>query len=80
MVLAGAIQDFYNFLTAPWTVSNIYTHVAKAKSCANHMQHIRHKSSHRVSLPITNQPIWNRFKAYHFKILQDNMESLLTEL
>ena len=37
--LQGAIQDFYNLLTAPPTVSNMYTQVAHAHSCANHMQH-----------------------------------------
>ena len=36
--LKGAIQDFYNLLTAPRTVSNTYTQMASAQSCAN-IQH-----------------------------------------
>ena len=36
----SAIQDFYNSLTAPWPVSNMYTQVARAqiihKLCATH--------------------------------------------
>ena len=31
---------FYNLLTAPRTVSNTYDQVARAQSCANHVQHI----------------------------------------
>ena len=34
----GAIV--YNLLTAPRTVSNAYAQVARAQSCANHVQHI----------------------------------------
>ena len=30
----------YNFLTALRTVSNTYLQVARAKSCANHLQHV----------------------------------------
>ena len=33
-------EIFYNFLTARWTVSNMYAQVAKAQSCANHLQYI----------------------------------------
>ena len=29
-----------NILTAPRTVSNMFTQVAEAQSCANHMQHV----------------------------------------
>ena len=32
----------YNLLTAPQTVSNTYAQVARAQSCANHVQHIEH--------------------------------------
>ena len=35
---------FYNFLTAPRTVSNTYAQVARAKSCANHVQHFERLS------------------------------------
>ena len=35
---------FYNLLTAPRTVSNTYARVARAQSCANHVQHIRRLS------------------------------------
>ena len=37
----GATQDFYNVLAAPQTVSNAYVQVARAQSCANHVQHHR---------------------------------------
>ena len=40
IALKGAILDFYNLLTVPWSVSNTYAQVAMAQSCANHMQHI----------------------------------------
>ena len=36
----SAIRDFYSLLTAPRTVSNTYVPVARAQSCANHVQHI----------------------------------------
>ena len=36
---------FHNLLTAPQTVSNTYSHVVRAQSCANHVQHIKHSSS-----------------------------------
>ena len=32
----GASRDFYNLLTAPWTVFNMYAQVAKVQSCATH--------------------------------------------
>ena len=32
---------FYHLLTAPRTVSNTYAQVARAQSCANHVQHIQ---------------------------------------
>ena len=48
IALKGAVQDFYNLLTALRTVSNTYIRVARAKSCANHMQHIEHLSCANV--------------------------------
>ena len=46
MIIASksAILDFSNLLTAPPTVSNTYTQVARAQSCANHVQHIERLS------------------------------------
>ena len=38
MALKGGIGDFYSLLTVPRTVSNTYTHMARAWSWANHMQ------------------------------------------
>ena len=35
---------FYNLLTAPRTVSNMYAKVAWAQSCAKHVQHIERLS------------------------------------
>ena len=41
IALKGAIRDFfYNLLTAPRTVSNMYAQVARAQLCANHVPHI----------------------------------------
>ena len=42
----GANRDFFfnNLLTAPQTVPNTYTEVAKAQSYANHVQYIRRSS------------------------------------
>ena len=39
IALKGSVEDFYDLLTAPQTVSNTCTQVARAQSCANHMQH-----------------------------------------
>ena len=39
--LKGAIEDFYNLLSAPHTVSNTYALVARTQLCANHVQHIK---------------------------------------
>ena len=48
----GTILDlFYNFLTAPRTVSNMYTQVAQAQSCANHVQHIERLSRATCYMP-----------------------------
>ena len=35
---------FYNFLTAPRTVSNTYAQVPQAQSCANYVKHIERLS------------------------------------
>ena len=49
----GAIRDFfYNLLTAPRTVSNMYTQVSRAQSCANHVQHIERLSRATCSVPL----------------------------
>ena len=40
IALKGAFQDFYSLLTALQTVSNTHAHVARAQSCAMHVQHI----------------------------------------
>ena len=46
IIIAFKVQFeiFYNLLTAPWTISNMYAQVARAQSCANHMQHIERLS------------------------------------
>ena len=44
IALKGTIRGFYNLLTTPRTVSNTHTQVARAKSCANHVQHIQRLS------------------------------------
>ena len=44
---------FYNFLIAPRTVSNTYAQVARAQSCANHVQHIERLSRASVMLRAT---------------------------
>ena len=49
----GTIRDFYNLLTAPRTVSNTYAQVARAQSCANHVQHIERLSHASVKLRVT---------------------------
>ena len=49
----GAIRDFFNLLTAPRTVSNMYTQVARVQSCANHVQHIERLSRASVMLRAT---------------------------
>ena len=44
IALKGAIRDFYSLLTAPQTVSNTYTQVARAQSSAIQVQYIEHLS------------------------------------
>ena len=43
---------FYNLLTAPRTVSNTYTQVARAQSCANHVQHTDRSSRATCRVPL----------------------------
>ena len=52
IALKGANRDFYNLLTAPRTVSNTYAQVARAQSCANHVQHIERVSRATCSVPL----------------------------
>ena len=44
IVLKGAIRDFYDLLLVPRTVSDTHAQVARAQSCANHVQHIERLS------------------------------------
>ena len=44
---------FYNLLTAPRTVSNTHAQVARAQSCANHLQRIERLSRASVMLRAT---------------------------
>ena len=50
MAFKGTIQDFYNPLTAPQTVSSMHTQAASAQSCANHVQHIKHFTCNMLQL------------------------------
>ena len=50
IALKGANGIFYNLLTAPRTVSNMYFQTAHAQSCANHVQHIG-RSSRATCVP-----------------------------
>ena len=49
----GNLRFFYNLLTAPQVVSNTYAQVARAQSCANHVQHIERLSRAGVMLRVT---------------------------
>ena len=44
MYWKAQFEIFDNLLTALWTVPNTYAQVARAQSCANHVQHIEHLS------------------------------------
>ena len=44
---------FYNLLTAPRTVSNMYAQVARAQRCENHVQHIERLARASVMLRAT---------------------------
>ena len=46
-------EIFHILLTAPRTVSNTYAQVARAQSCANHVQHIERLSHASVVLRAT---------------------------
>ena len=52
IALKGANRDFYNLLTAPRTVSNMNAQVARAQSCANHVQHLERLSRATCSVPL----------------------------
>ena len=41
LALNGANRTFYNLFTAPHIVSKMYAQMARAQSCANHVQHIK---------------------------------------
>ena len=49
----GAIRDFLHPLAAPRTVSSTHAQVARAQSCANHVQHIERSSRASVMLRAT---------------------------
>ena len=52
ITLKGTIQDFFNdLLIVLRTVFNMYAEVARAQSCANHMQHIKHLSRATCYVP-----------------------------
>ena len=55
IALKDAILDFYNHLTALQTVSNTYTQVAWAQSCANHAQHIERLSRATFCVPLVTK-------------------------
>ena len=59
---------FYNLLTAPRTVSNTYAQMARAQSCANHVQHIEHLSRASVMQHIERL---SRASAYHVQVSSD---------
>ena len=70
IALKGAIQDLYNLLTAPRTVSNTYAQVARAQSCANHVQHIERLSCATLCFTDSIQ----NFKQWHaFRCLSTNL-------
>ena len=52
ITLKGAIQDFYNLLTAPQTVASMYAQVTRAQLCANHVQYIDHLSCAACHAPL----------------------------
>ena len=51
IALKAANRDFCYLLTSPRTVSNTYAQVARAQSCANHVQHIEHVSRATCRVP-----------------------------
>ena len=71
LTFKGAIRYFYNLLTAPRTVSNTYGQVARAQSCANHVQHIERLSRATCSVPLgTKRQLLNltELKSHLFKL------------
>ena len=52
IALKGTISDLYNLLTALRTVSSAYAQMARAQSCANHVQHIERLSRATCSVPL----------------------------
>ena len=46
------IEIFYSLLTAPQTVSNMYTPVVREQLCANHVQHIQQLSFTTNHVPL----------------------------
>ena len=40
IALKCTVRDFYNLLSAPQTVSNMYARESRMQSCANHVKHI----------------------------------------
>ena len=57
---------FYNLLIAPRTVSNTYAHVARAQSCAKHVQHIERLS--RATCRVTCHVVRRDSSAIKFDI------------
>ena len=51
ITLKGAIRDCCNLLTAPRAVYYTYAQMARAQSCANHLQHIKHLSRATCCVP-----------------------------
>ena len=51
IALKGAVRDFYSVLTAPRIVSSTQTQVAKALSCANHVQNTERLSRATCHMP-----------------------------
>ena len=49
--MKDAIREIYSAITAPRTVSDIYTQVVRAQPCANHVQHIGNLSPAACRVP-----------------------------
>ena len=77
MTLKGAIRDFLNLLTAPWTVSN----VGSVQSCANHEQYIgrlscaTYRATPRGTKGQLTYWVWQRWDCIHsiFKSLAETI-------
>ena len=52
ITLKGTVPDFYNFFTAPRTVSNTYAQAARAQLCTNHTQHTERLSRATCHMPL----------------------------